>query len=83
MEQGAMGPPSDVETELQAFAEAIAERGWHVRLTRYTASRGVCVRIERRIEGVHVSLDAIEICRSTFARTIESARKRIFPRRLV
>ena len=77
-----MESQADVEAELHAFAGEISARGWRVRLTRYRESMGVCVQIERRMEGVAEPIEALEICRSTVARVVESARKHIFPRRM-
>jgi hypothetical protein len=76
-----MDVPSDVEAELAAFEREINGTEWHARLTRFTASRGVCLRIEQRPRRVaHAELPGIEICRATLAPAVYSARKHIFPR---
>jgi hypothetical protein len=77
MEQGMEGAV-DIEAELQAFKTEIEGTEWQARLTRLMESRGVCLRIERCIEGVEdPAPHALEICRRTFEEAARSARKHI------
>lgn len=66
------------DLELQTFSTEIKATGWQAQVVRSSSSTAVCLRIGQRIGGVSEPVGALEICRTTLARALESARRHIF-----
>jgi hypothetical protein len=66
------------DLELQSFWKEIKATGWRAQLVRASSSTAVCLRIGPCTGVLNEPVGALEICRTTLARALESARRHIF-----
>ena len=74
-----MESPADVEDQLRQFIADLEGTGWSANTSQSSASAPVCLRIERPSPTPGVMIpQTIELCRTTLAAAIKSARIHIF-----
>ncbi len=74
-----MESPADIEDQLRQFIADLEGTGWSASMSQHSAAAPICLRIERPSPTPGVAIpQTMELCRTTLAAAIKSARIHIF-----
>jgi hypothetical protein len=74
-----MESPADIDDQLRQFIAALEGTGWSASMSQHSTAAPICLRIERLSPTPGVTTpQTLELCRTTLAAAIKSARIHIF-----